>query len=94
MGTFSTSGLVFVKMIGIGLVIALDTSVVRALLDPATMRLLGRANWWAPALLARWWQRHGFRDSGSRRGPADSEDSQGWSRMSSQGSDEDELVRR
>jgi trehalose monomycolate/heme transporter len=28
------------------------------------MRLLGRANWWAPAPLARWWQRHGFRETG------------------------------
>ncbi|TCN29984.1 RND superfamily putative drug exporter [Kribbella orskensis] len=65
-GAFATSGIVFVKMIGIGLVIAIaiDATVVRALLVPATMRLLGRANWWAPAPLARWWQRHGFRESG------------------------------
>lgn len=69
-GAFATSGIVFVKMIGIGLVIAIaiDATVVRALLVPATMRLLGRANWWAPAPLARWWQRHGFRETG----PADS----------------------
>ncbi len=65
-GAFATSGIVFVKMIGIGLVIAIaiDATVVRALLVPATMRLLGRANWWAPAPLARWWQRHGFRETG------------------------------
>ncbi len=63
-GAFATSGIVFVKMIGVGLVIAilLDATVVRALLVPATMRLLGKANWWAPAPLARWWQRHGFRE--------------------------------
>ena len=63
---FSTSGIVFVKMIGIGLVIAiaLDATVVRALLVPATMRVLGRANWWAPGPLVRWWQRHGFRETG------------------------------
>jgi uncharacterized membrane protein YdfJ with MMPL/SSD domain len=80
---FSTSGIVFVKMIGVGLVIAiaLDATVVRALLVPATMRLLGRVNWWAPAPLARWWQRYGFR-----------EEPQGWSRTNSQ--PEDELVRR
>jgi RND superfamily putative drug exporter len=42
--------------------ILLDATVVRALLVPATMRLLGKANWWAPAPLARWWQRHGFRE--------------------------------
>ncbi|MGC4940923.1 MMPL family transporter [Kribbella sp. DT2] len=61
---FATSGIVFVKMIGVGLVIAilLDATVVRALLVPATMRLLGKANWWAPAPLARWWQRHGFHE--------------------------------
>ncbi|GAA3552123.1 MMPL family transporter [Kribbella ginsengisoli] len=65
-GAFATSGIVFVKMIGVGLVIAIaiDATVVRALLVPATMRLLGRANWWAPAPLARWWKRHGFRESG------------------------------
>ncbi|HZX07985.1 MMPL family transporter, partial [Kribbella sp.] len=77
---FSTSGIVFVKMIGVGLVIAiaLDATIVRALLVPATMRLLGRANWWAPQPLVRWWKRHGFRED------------QGWSLESAQ----DELVRR
>ncbi|MGW6282286.1 MMPL family transporter [Kribbella sp. NPDC055071] len=81
---FSTSGIVFVKMIGVGLVIAiaLDATIVRALLVPATMRLLGRANWWAPAPLVRWWSRHGLRESG---------DSQGWSRSTFQ---TDELARR
>jgi trehalose monomycolate/heme transporter len=37
--------------------------VVRALLVPATMRLLGRWNWWAPAPLARFWRRYGIRES-------------------------------
>ncbi|QNE18815.1 MMPL family transporter [Kribbella qitaiheensis] len=85
-GAFATSGIVFVKMIGVGLVIAilLDATVVRALLVPATMRLLGRANWWAPGPLARWWQQHGFRETGPVQ-------DQGWSRTSSQ---EEELVRR
>ena len=32
---------------------------------PATVRLLGRLNWWAPAPLARWWQRHGHREHGA-----------------------------
>ncbi|WP_405061828.1 MMPL family transporter [Kribbella sp. NBC_01505] len=84
---FSTSGIVFVKMIGVGLVIAiaLDATIVRALLVPATMRLLGRANWWAPAPLVRWWEKHGIRES-SGEPPA-----QGWSRTSSH---EEELVRR
>ena len=33
--------------------VALDATVVRALLVPATMRLLGRWNWWMPAWLQR-----------------------------------------
>jgi RND superfamily putative drug exporter len=62
-GAFATSGIVFIKMIGVGMVIAIiiDATIVRALLVPATMRLLGRWNWWAPAPLARFWSRHGFR---------------------------------
>jgi len=63
-GAFSLSGVVFMKLIGIGMLVALliDATVVRALLVPATMKLLGRWNWWAPAPLARWWQRYGFRE--------------------------------
>lgn len=65
-GAFSLSGVVFMKMMGIGMLVAimLDATVVRALLVPATMKLLGRWNWWAPAPLARWWERHGFREGG------------------------------
>jgi trehalose monomycolate/heme transporter len=63
-GGFATSGIVFLKMIGVGMLVAvlLDATVVRALLVPATMRLLGRANWYAPGPLSRWWQRHGHRE--------------------------------
>jgi trehalose monomycolate/heme transporter len=63
-GAFATSGIVFIKMIGIGMIIAIlvDATIVRALLVPATMRLLGRLNWWAPAPLARFWQRWGLRE--------------------------------
>jgi len=65
-GGFATSGIVFMKMIGIGMLIAvlLDATAVRALLVPATMRLLGPSNWWAPAPIARWWSRHGLHESG------------------------------
>ena len=35
----------------------LDVTIVRALVVPATMRLLGRANWWAPGPLARFGMR-------------------------------------
>ena len=64
-GAFSTSGLVFMKLIGIGMLVALlvDATVVRALLVPATMKLLGRLNWWAPAPMRRWWDRHGFHEN-------------------------------
>ena len=63
-GAFALSGIVFMKMIGVGMLVALliDATVVRALLVPATMKLLGRWNWWAPAPLARWWERFGFRE--------------------------------
>jgi RND superfamily putative drug exporter len=44
-----------VKMMGLGLAtaIALDATVVRMLIVPASMALLGRANWWLPAWLDR-----------------------------------------
>jgi len=74
-GAFSLSGVVFMKMMGIGMLIALlvDATIVRALLVPATMKLLGRWNWWAPAPLARWWERYGFREE-DRPDPAKSEE--------------------
>ena len=63
-GAFSTSGIVFMKMIGIGMLVALliDATVVRLLLVPATMKLLGNWNWWAPGPMVRWWERHGLRE--------------------------------
>lgn len=63
-GAFSTSGITFIKMIGIGMVLAIviDATVVRALLVPATMRLLGSWNWWLPAPLERVWRRVGIRE--------------------------------
>ncbi len=52
-GAFAGGQLVFVKEIGVGtaVAIAIDVTLVRALLVPATMRLLGRYNWWAPRWL-------------------------------------------
>jgi uncharacterized membrane protein YdfJ with MMPL/SSD domain len=63
-GAFSTSGIVFMKMIGIGMLVALlvDATIVRSILVPATMKLLGNLNWWAPHGLQRWWERHGLRE--------------------------------
>ncbi len=61
---FATSDIVMIKFVGVGMLVAvlLDATVVRALLVPATMRLLGRANWWAPGPLRSWWERHGLRE--------------------------------
>jgi trehalose monomycolate/heme transporter len=63
-GAFSASGIIFIKLLGVGMVIALlvDASVVRVLLVPATMRLLGRANWWAPSPLRRLYAKYGIRE--------------------------------
>ena len=49
-GAFSFSDVLFMKMIGVGMLVAIavDATVVRALLVPATMKLLGDWNWWAP----------------------------------------------
>lgn len=54
-GAFLTSKLVFLQEIGLGAVAAvlLDAFVVRGVLVPALMALLGRWNWWSPAPLAR-----------------------------------------
>jgi RND superfamily putative drug exporter len=52
---FVTTGLVQVKQIGLGLAVAVlvDATLVRLVLLPAAMRLLGRWNWWLPGLLSR-----------------------------------------
>ena len=54
-GSFAFADIVLIKALGIGMAIAvaLDATVIRALLVPATMRLLGRWNWWMPATLER-----------------------------------------
>jgi RND superfamily putative drug exporter len=54
-GGFLVGGFAPIKQIGLGLVlaVALDATVVRMLLVPATMTLLDRLNWWAPAPLRR-----------------------------------------
>ena len=54
-GAFTTSGISFIKLIGVGLpaAVVIDATIVRALLVPATIRLLGRVNWWLPSPLRR-----------------------------------------
>lgn len=63
-GAFSTSGISFIAMIGVGLGIAiiLDATLIRMVLVPSTMALLGRANWWLPAPVERVWQRLRIRE--------------------------------
>ena len=52
---FALADVVIIKSVGVGMAVAvaLDATLVRALIVPATMRLLGRANWWAPSFIAR-----------------------------------------
>jgi uncharacterized membrane protein YdfJ with MMPL/SSD domain len=54
-GAFVTSQLVFIKELGLGtaLAVLIDATIIRALLVPSLMRLLGSWNWWAPAPLRR-----------------------------------------
>ncbi|HEX8626803.1 MAG TPA: MMPL family transporter, partial [Catenuloplanes sp.] len=62
---FATGGVSIVKLVGIGMIVAIvvDATLVRALLVPATMRLLGRWNWWAPRPLAGFYRRFGIREA-------------------------------
>ncbi len=63
---FTTSSIFFLKEAGIGYAAAvlIDTTLVRALLVPALMRLFGEWNWWAPKPLRRFQARFGFSESG------------------------------
>jgi RND superfamily putative drug exporter len=72
-GLFSASGISFIKLLGVGMIVALvvDATIVRILLVPATMRLLGRANWWAPRPLRGLYSRYGIKEeSASETAPA------------------------
>jgi RND superfamily putative drug exporter len=59
---FALADTITIKSIGVGmaLAVALDATIVRVLLVPATMRLLGAWNWWAPGILGRLAERLGF----------------------------------
>jgi putative drug exporter of the RND superfamily len=54
-GAFALARVVLIRAVGFGmaLAVALDATLVRILLVPATMRLFGRSNWWAPRPLHR-----------------------------------------
>jgi RND superfamily putative drug exporter len=66
-GAFATSQIVFIKELGIGtaLAVLIDASIVRALLVPSLMGLLGSANWWAPRPLRGVYERFGWHEHGS-----------------------------
>ena len=61
-GAFATSRIVFIKEVGLGTAVAvlIDATVVRALLVPSLMELLGHWNWWAPRPLRRLHARFGL----------------------------------
>jgi len=61
-GAFATSEIVFIKQNGLGtaLAVLLDATIIRALLVPSLMELLGEWNWWAPKPLRRLHDRFGI----------------------------------
>ena len=63
-GTFATSGISFIQQLGVGtaVAVALDATIIRALLVPSLMALLGEWNWWAPGPLRRLHARLGLAD--------------------------------
>jgi RND superfamily putative drug exporter len=70
LGAFATSQIVFLKELGLGAAFAvlIDASIIRALLVPSLMELLGAANWWAPRPLRRLHDRVGLREDVQPRG--------------------------
>ena len=64
---FAAGEVLAIKQLGVGLAIAVlvDATIVRTLLVPATMNLLGERNWWAPAPLRRFHQRYGLHEAPS-----------------------------
>ena len=59
LGAFATGEVVFMKAMGLGLLLSVivDATLVRMLLVPATLRLLGKLNWWAPKPMLMLYQR-------------------------------------
>jgi RND superfamily putative drug exporter len=64
-GAFSASSITFIKLIGVamGTAIIVDAVLVRMIVVPAAMRLMGQANWWAPGPLRRLHQRYGIHEN-------------------------------
>ena len=67
-GAFVTSEIAFIKQIGVGiaLIVLIDATIIRALLVPSLMQMLGSWNWWAPGPLRRLHARLGVSESAAR----------------------------
>jgi uncharacterized membrane protein YdfJ with MMPL/SSD domain len=67
-GAFATSEIIFIKQNGVGtaLAVLIDATIIRALLVPSLMELLGRWNWWAPKPLRRLHRRFGLSETEPR----------------------------
>lgn len=70
-GAFAAGEIVFVKELGVGtaLAVLIDATIIRALLVPSLMELLGSRNWWAPKPLRRLHDRWGITESGPDPSP-------------------------
>src|SRR5437763_11413007 len=64
-GAFGLARTGTIQQVGLGLsvAVAVDATIVRCVLVPATMTLLGRCNWWAPVSLGRLHQRFALRET-------------------------------
>jgi RND superfamily putative drug exporter len=62
----------FLRMLGVGLTLAVvvDATLVRMVLVPASMHVMGRLNWWAPKPLARLHERFGISEPARPAAPA------------------------
>jgi RND superfamily putative drug exporter len=74
-GAFAMSELSMMRFVGVGMIVALilDATVVRMLLVPAILRILGDAAWWAPGPLRRLQQRAGMGEVSGDERPRDRE---------------------
>jgi uncharacterized membrane protein YdfJ with MMPL/SSD domain len=68
-GALATSKIVFIKELALGMALAviIDATIVRGLLAPSLMALLGGRNWWAPGPLRRLHDRFGWSEAAPRR---------------------------
>ena len=67
LGAFAMGEVVFIKAIGLGLLLSVlvDATLVRMLLVPATLRIMGNLNWWAPRPLMLIYQRFNLGETGN-----------------------------